>query len=204
MPITSLFHTEIYSAKIDNPALLKALKQECVYYCDKDTEGHQWSEKNYIGGYTSYGSLDKMHQISGTFAQLEKVLNRHVKNYAKKLQWDIDAKKLRLQSLWINIMPAQVTHSWHLHPYSVISGTYYVQTPKACSAIKFEDPRWSNFMLSPMPAQQAKTFRQRHHSIQPQAGSIVLFESWLKHEVPAHTADSERISISFNYEWDRA
>ena len=34
---------------------------------------------------------------------------------------------------------------------------------------------------------------------EPAAGSVFLWESWLRHEVPAGRARSERISISFNY-----
>jgi uncharacterized protein (TIGR02466 family) len=29
----------------------------------------------------------------------------------------------------------------------------------------------------------------------------VLFESWLRHEVPMHRCDAERVSVSFNYHW---
>jgi uncharacterized protein (TIGR02466 family) len=32
------------------------------------------------------------------------------------------------------------------------------------------------------------------------AGAVVLFESWLRHEVPANPG-AERISVSFNYGW---
>jgi uncharacterized protein (TIGR02466 family) len=35
----------------------------------------------------------------------------------------------------------------------------------------------------------------------PAPGTIYLWESWLRHEVPANQAKSERISISFNYGW---
>jgi uncharacterized protein (TIGR02466 family) len=28
-----------------------------------------------------------------------------------------------------------------------------------------------------------------------------MWESWLRHEVPANAAKQERISISFNYAW---
>lgn len=31
-------------------------------------------------------------------------------------------------------------------------------------------------------------------------GSL-LWESWLRHEVPMNLAEEERISVSFNYEW---
>ena len=34
-----------------------------------------------------------------------------------------------------------------------------------------------------------------------EAGNVVLFESWLRHEVPPNPVDAERISISFNYNW---
>jgi len=33
----------------------------------------------------------------------------------------------------------------------------------------------------------------------PAAGTILMWESWLRHEVPANRAKSDRISISFNY-----
>ena len=42
---------------------------------------------------------------------------------------------------WVNIMPRHAVHSLHLHPLAVISGTYYVATPRGCSRLRFEDPR---------------------------------------------------------------
>jgi uncharacterized protein (TIGR02466 family) len=32
-------------------------------------------------------------------------------------------------------------------------------------------------------------------------GQLVLFESWLRHEVAANRSAAERVSISFNYSW---
>ena len=34
-----------------------------------------------------------------------------------------------------------------------------------------------------------------------ESGTLVLFESWLRHEVAANPLTAERISISFNYGW---
>ena len=98
-------------------------------------------------------------------------------------------------------MPPDVIHTMHFHPLSVISGTYYVQTPKNSSAIKFEDPRMDSFMATPPRKHDAKDANKRHYSLQPQEGHVVLFESWLRHEVPANESNKERISISFNYDW---
>ena len=38
-------------------------------------------------------------------------------------------------------------------------------------------------------------------TIPARTGQLVLFESWLRHEVPANRDARERISISFNYNW---
>ncbi|HEY8271605.1 MAG TPA: TIGR02466 family protein, partial [Pseudobdellovibrionaceae bacterium] len=89
----------------------------------------------------------------------------------------------------------------HIHPLSVISGTYYVQTPKDCGSIKFEDPRMVGFMASPPRKENAQERNKRFVELKPQAGNVVLFESWMRHEVPQNKSDIERISISFNYDW---
>ncbi len=33
------------------------------------------------------------------------------------------------------------------------------------------------------------------------AGTVLLFESWLRHEVPPNPVRAERVSISFNFNW---
>ena len=201
--IKTLFPTFVYYAPLaaKDPNLNKDLKFEAIKFAEIDEAGHEWSQKNYKGGYTSYGSIAKMHQNSTTFETLEKEITKHVRKFVKHLEMDIDVKELKMTSCWINIMPTNVVHSMHLHPLSVISGTYYVQTPKNCSAIKFEDPRFNSFMASPPPRHDAQDHNKRHHSLAPSEGHVVLFESWLRHEVPANESNKERISISFNYDW---
>lgn len=201
--IQSLFPTFVYSAPLasSNPRLNSELKAEALKFREIDDQGQIWSQKNYPGGYTSYGSISNMHYVSSTFGELEKALNKHVRKFARHLEMDIAPQELQMTSCWINIMPPNVIHTMHIHPLSVVSGTYYVQTPKNCSAIKFEDPRMENFMASPPRKHDAKPVNQRHISLQPQEGQVILFESWMRHEVPANNAKSERISISFNYGW---
>ena len=93
--------------------------------------------------------LPRMHQMSPTFAKLEKRLARHLRSYVKALEFDMEGRELAMTDCWVNIMPKQVVHGLHLHPLSTISGTYYVRTPKGCSGIKFEDPRLERFMAAP-------------------------------------------------------
>jgi uncharacterized protein (TIGR02466 family) len=202
--IQSLFPSFIYSAPLKkkfDSQLNKDILKEAIKFSEIDDQGHAWCKKNYKGGYTSYGSISQLHNISTTFETLEKEINKHVYKFVKHLEMDINPKELKMTTCWINIMPTDVIHTMHIHPLSVISGTYYVQTPKNCSAIKFEDPRLESFMASPPRKHDAKLINQRHHSIAPTAGHIVLFESWMRHEVPKNDSPKERISISFNYDW---
>jgi uncharacterized protein (TIGR02466 family) len=98
-------------------------------------------------------------------------------------------------------MPPTTAHSMHLHPLSFISGTYYVATPVGCPGLKFEDPRLDRFMAAPPRLPQHNPPNRVHVTYPAVAGNIILFESWLRHEVAANRVEAERISISFNFNW---
>lgn len=196
-----LFPTQVYHSSIPYLKLLKELQIEAYQIETSDHEGKSWSQKNYKNGFTSYGSMDRLHLFSSTFADLKKKIDAHVKKYSEQLQLDISAGELSMSTCWLNIMPANTTHSMHIHPLSVISGTFYVQIPTGTSPLKFEDPRMVNFMASPPRKPKAEQDNKRFFEIKPKSGDLVLFESWLRHEVPAHTSKKDRISISFNYDW---
>lgn len=203
--IKNLFPSPVYYSPLKKASNLKNLNrdllQESLKFREIDEAGIEWSRKNYRGGYTSYGSIAHLHEVSTTFEILKNEINKHVHKYIQYLELDISPKELQMRTCWINVMPRGAAHTMHIHPLSVISGAYFVQTPRNCSAIKFEDPRLVNFMGSPPRKTKAKESNQRFVELQPQAGHLVLFESWMKHEVPQNTANSERISISFNYDW---
>jgi len=201
--IHQFFPSLVYQAKLKSKpqSLLSELAVEAEQIRQADPVGQAWSKKNYPGGYTSYGSMDQLHQMSSTFELLQKEINSHVEVFMKRLELDIPVKALQMQSCWLNIMAPGVTHTMHIHPLSVISGTFYVATPKNSSALKFEDPRLTSFMASPPRKKKATPENQRFIEVQPQAGEVILFESWMKHEVPRNSSSQERISISFNYDW---
>jgi len=194
-----LFTTLVYQKKLAFD--LEDLKLEIQQIMTADNAGLRWSKQNYRNGYTSYGSWDQMHKMSSTFEKLQKKIDVHVEAYLKKLEYEVSIKALQMDTCWVNVMQANTIHTSHIHPHAVISGTFYVDIPPQSSTIKFEDPRLGFFMNAPLPKTNAKVQNQRFFSIQPQAGEVVLFESWLKHEVPLHTAKKPRISVSFNYGW---
>lgn len=202
--VKKIFPCFYYSSRLTRGDLQnynRELIQELQKIREIDLVGQRWSEKNYWGGYTSYGSMDKLHQFSTTFADFQKKLKPHLLQFIKALNWEVEVEDLNLNSLWVNIMPTGTTHSFHIHPLSVISGTYYVQVPKGSSGIQFEDPKHPHMMACPPKKKSTPLSELPHFLHKPVAGEVVLFESWMKHQVPPNPAKTERISLSFNLDW---
>jgi uncharacterized protein (TIGR02466 family) len=80
-----------------------------------------------------------------------------------------------------------------------VSGTVYVATPEGARGLKLEDPRLPMMMAAPPRRADAPEPLRTFVELTPAPGTIFLWESWLRHEVPAGTAKSDRISVSFNY-----
>jgi uncharacterized protein (TIGR02466 family) len=205
VPVRSFFPTRIYSAALPGArakSLNARLLRECLQLREDDAAGRSWSKRSYPGGFTSYASASRMHRVSPTFASLAKVIDGHVKRLVRELEFDLGQRHLTMTDCWVNVMPPGATHSLHLHPLSVISGTYYVRVPSGAPGLKFEDPRLERYMGAPPRTADAGE-RNRSWVVMPAAaGSLLLFESWLRHEVAANQSRSERVSISFNYGWN--
>jgi uncharacterized protein (TIGR02466 family) len=199
MPIRQLFSTPFYDADIADPALLAALDHSCRQLAIDDRAGRAWAKANGYAGYTSYASLTDLPQRDPAFADLARVLARHVKSFAQAAHLDLGGRKLKLDSLWANVLKPGGGHSGHVHPHSVVSGTFYVTVPPGSGRLKLEDPRLPLMMAAPPRTGDAPETARSFVYAEPASGRLFLWESWLRHEVPAGNAKSERISISFNY-----
>lgn len=202
--IESLFVTRLYHAALaehGKPVDQGELLASCWAIADDDEAGQRWCEENDYAGYTSYASLDDLPWRFPIFADLVKALDKHVAAFAGDLAFDLDGRKLALDDLWINILPEGGHHSAHIHPLSVISGTTYVAMPKGASALRFEDPRHAMMMAAPPRQKDARREMKSFIYTTPKIGDVLLWESWLRHEVMMNNAEEERISVSFNYKW---
>ena len=202
--IKSLFATRLYTAALSDFSTLidgSELESSCLAIAEEDEAGQNWCEENDFPGYTSYASLTDLDWRFPIFKDLITSLDKHVKAFVQDLDFDLGDKKIKLDSLWINILPFGGVHTAHIHPHSVISGTTYVAMPAGTSAIKFEDPRLGTMMAAPSRTKEAREELRSFIYVEPNIGDVLLWESWLRHEVPMNMADEDRISISFNYSW---
>ena len=194
-----LFASRLHRTQIQAPDLVSELEASCWMIEDGDQAGHDWCEREGYPGYTSYASLNDLPARAPAFAALIEELDRAAKAFAEAQHWDLGTAKLVCDSFWINILGEGGHHSGHIHPNSVISGTCYIAVPDGAGRIKFEDPRLPMMMAAPPVKPDAPESAQRFAYVTPQAGDILMWESWLRHEVMSSQAEDPRLSVSFNY-----
>lgn len=201
MTSRTLFATRFYESDLADDGLVAELEDACYDLAANDGAGRRWSRDHGYRGYTSYASLDDLPTRDPRFGDLVRRLNRHVAAFAADCAMELGGRRLKLDSLWVNILKAGGTHSGHIHPHSIVSGTVYVAVPPGAGPLKLEDPRLPLMMAAPPRRADAPEALQTFVMLQPAAGSLYLWESWLRHEVTPNQAKGERISISFNYGW---
>ena len=197
----SLFSTLLYRAALSAKVSTDELEASAYAIAEDDEAGQAWCEDNDFPGYTSYASLTDLPWRFPIFADVVKALDAHVAKFAEELAFDLGDKELTLEDIWINILPEGGIHTGHIHPHSVISGTTYVAMPEGTSALKLEDPRLQMMMAAPPRKADAPEALRQFHYMRPSVGDVLLWESWLRHEVPMNMAEEERVSVSFNYKW---
>ena len=194
----SLFVTTLYEAELGDDALLDELAHSVRALAADDTAGIRWSRDKGYRGYTSYASLNDLPRRDPAFMDLKKLLDRHAAKFAAELAFDLP-RKPKLDSLWVNLLRAGGHHSAHIHPHSILSGTLYVEAPKGSGPIRFEDPRLPLMMAAPVRRDDAPDQLRSFVSVDPRPGLLLMWESWLRHEVLAGSAKADRLTISFNY-----
>jgi uncharacterized protein (TIGR02466 family) len=192
----ALFVTRLHRGCI---AVAQGLEKTCLGIAAEDRAGQRWAKEHGYGGYTSYASLDDLPRRASIFEELERAIATQVNAFARELQFDLGGRKLKLDRLWINVMEKGAIHAPHIHPHSVISGTYYVTVPPKSGAIRFEDPRLAMQMAAPPKKKTARPENRRFVDVEPKPGMLLLWESWLRHGVETNGASKRRISVSFNY-----
>ena len=204
--LRTLFATRLYEASLaearDFPSFNAELEEACRMLAAEDEAGRAWCRREGYGGYTSYASLNDLPARATVFGELKRRLDKHAAAFAEILAFDLGPRgRLKLDSLWVNVLKPGAGHSGHIHPHSVLSGTVYVAVPPGATGLKLEDPRLAALMAAPPRRPDAPEELKTFVTLAPQAGSVFLWESWLRHEVPPSRAKTERISISFNYAW---
>ena len=108
---------------------------------------------------------------------------------------------LILDSLWININGKGDYNELHHHPSCDLSGVFWIKTPVDCGSIVFNSPQ--DFVqakeLKYYTSQVREDWKQfENYYFPPTAGFVIIFPSFLLHQVRPNKSNQDRISVSFN------
>jgi hypothetical protein len=108
-------------------------------------------------------------------------------------------------NMWANINRSGNANELHWHRGSFWSGVYYVDDggidadPSLGGELEFIDPRGAiPSMLAPHLSVTLPGAFSAKHKLSPKPGRMVMFPSWLMHQVRPYRGQAERISIAFN------
>jgi hypothetical protein len=108
-------------------------------------------------------------------------------------------------NMWANINRAGHGNEYHCHRGAYWSGVYYVDDggidadPTLGGELEFMDPRGPiSTMLAPHLGVAMRGGQTAGERVRPKSGRLVMFPSWIMHQVRPYRGTVERISIAFN------
>jgi uncharacterized protein (TIGR02466 family) len=105
--------------------------------------------------------------------------------------------KFEITGCWANISAPGAAHRIHHHPNNFLSGVYYVKTRPGADTVNFHDPRAQTGIVRP-PVTELTAENTDQVVVRVQAGTLLLFPSWLQHSVDPNQSSTTRISVSYN------
>lgn len=146
-----------------------------------------------VGG---WHSDDQLHQLPG-FHEIAQIIGKTCAACAAHLNFDFEKFELVMKEMWLNKNATHQFNRAHLHPNSMLSGSYYVQTPENCGNIELLDPV-SLRTMNIYPTVGTKATNRQQVEYPADAGSLLIFPSWLQHSVQPNLGEGMRVSLSFN------
>ena len=187
--VQHLFPIPVLKTQLDYP--VDEIKALCQIERSKDPTGVNISNH---GGWQS-GNINYPDSPFFFLSDIEKICQEFAKDILKI------NKSISLMNTWININQKYNSNQTHSHPACILSGVYYVKTPKECGNIQFQHPvldlmerDWNDIILD----SDLNQYSSPQWWLLSEEKTLYVFPSWIKHLVQPNMSDEERISISFN------
>lgn len=192
----TLFPIPIWSRKIVDHERINTKLIELCAALEANTESMKRSNS---GGWHSHNRVHALEECS----EIVRIISLTCIGCAKHMEFDFDNFELVIKEMWLNKNGRGNFNKIHLHPNSILSGTYYVKTPEDCGNIEFHDPIAAR-MMNIYPVKKRKSIHMGTIDHPAKAGTLLLFPSWLQHSVQPNLSDDYRISLSFNISYKAA
>ena len=195
----SLFANPLMQVQLDLD--LGKLTEFAFQLKNKDVKGTQASNN---GGWQSYNIREEKHE---EFEKLKKEINQYLQKYHSEIFRGMKFKEKNViqnfGNMWININEQYHFNEWHIHGGSTLSGVYYIKHDGSVENgnIMFKHPNYLYLLEGHWPPEvieETNEITTEIISIVPNANMLLIFPSWLEHQVEANLKTDSRISFSFN------
>lgn len=185
---------------IDASSLIEPVKQIFL-----ETDFSKFIDCRYPNGSTSFFSTPTddffKHQQSRVFVDTVTDATRQL---ASLQGVDMTEYCAVVKEIWMTQMGQGASHPKHVHPNSHFSGTFYLTSPEGCAPIRFYSPLELLWSFCPLPtSDDSNPITSRYVDHQPHPGKLLIWNSWLAHEVLPNNTESPRESVSFNIKLER-
>ena len=191
--IYKLIPTPVFHFRVENYQELNTeLENYILNLKKKDEKG---TKKSNAGGWHSHNFDINNDNTAKKFAKIFEEFYKNV--IINKMGWKYDSNKVKMEAMWSIINKKGSFNIQHNHPNSYLSAAYYVRHPEKSGNIRFFDPREQKNIRYP----KIKKYTDLSAVIiekDPKEGDLLIFPSYLFHEVGTNLSDQERVVVSFN------
>ena len=145
-----------------------------------------------------YNSTSNDSYIFNTkLGKIKKFCEQHIESYVEKVINPKDDLNFYITQSWLNLTKHGESHQQHWHPNSIISGVFYISTVEN-DGIFFHNPLNKVKEMFNILSVSNNMFNSGKRMLPVKALDLILFPSWVEHNVNTNQGDKDRISIAFN------
>ena len=191
--IYSLFPSLVHWIEI--PSFKKVQNKIIKYAYNEKKNNKEGLIASNVNGWQS----DKYYHLNDNI--ISTTIRSEVYNYFTLNKALKENTKLTFNAMWININGKDAYNSFHIHPDCEISGVFWIKVPENSGNISFNSPNMhSGFVESSSYNEDLckATNVYPNYTFYSQEGVMILFPSYLYHQVMQNRSSQDRISVSFN------
>ena len=126
------------------------------------------------------------------FSEIKQYIQAHLNQFFGPVHGAGINQDIYITTSWVNLTKPGMSHHHHTHPNSIISGVLYFKCIPNDNIV-FTSP------FEPLMIQGSKPSLDASGQIVPVfEKTLILFPSYLRHEVYENESEEDRISLSFN------
>lgn len=137
------------------------------------------------------------------FASAKNKIEFYMQQYFKEIYSPKENLTVKITQSWLNITQKNEQHHTHAHPNSILSAVLYLNTDSE-DRIRFHSPYESSSVVN--FHNYDKEFTNLYNAAACEflvsKNDLIIFPSFLRHDVPTKNTDGHRVSIAINSFYD--